>query len=142
MQNKKFTDNIIFLAGDKKWGWIHNFAIKCEISERHARSILSEGVFPNSETLQKIAGAYNITVDALLTDPAEIKRAKEDQLPHLTDPELAEMIKDDEFKKLYDDTIDVLKKIKKANGTEAAGDMIGALKHVYRTAMKREKEKG
>jgi transcriptional regulator with XRE-family HTH domain len=143
MENQTFTDNVLLLAGPKGWGWIRKFALKVGLSEENARSILSKGVFPKPETLVKIATAYDTTVDALLTDPAEIKKAKEARSSILdNDPELMKMLEHPDFKRNFDKTIKILKDINKLDDDEAAGEMVAMLKHMYNSAKKRKKKNG
>jgi transcriptional regulator with XRE-family HTH domain len=58
--------NINVLAGDKKWGRVSSFAKEVGINTKHARDILEKGIMPKIDTLQKIASAYDINIDALL----------------------------------------------------------------------------
>ena len=59
-------ENIRALAGEKRRGRISAFSKEVGISKKHARDILEEGIMPKIDTLQKIAGSYNLTVDMLL----------------------------------------------------------------------------
>ena len=143
MGNKIFIKNIKVLAGPEGWGWVSRFALKTGIDKKKAHDILEKGVIPRPETQLKIAEAYDTTVDALLTDPAEIKKVKKKQSPILDDdPELKKMLEHPDFKRNFDETIKILKDMNKLDDDEAAGEMVAMLKHMYNSAKKRKKENG
>ena len=75
--------NISALAGEKEWGRTARFAKDVGISTKHAGDILDKGVMPKIDTLQKIANAFDLSIDVLL-QPQKKK-------PRL-DPDLVEMI--------------------------------------------------
>jgi hypothetical protein len=140
-KNQIFTDNIKALAGPEKWGWVRRLAKKVDIDDKRARNILVLGHVPKSDTLQKIAKAYNTTVDALLTDPAEIKKTKKALPSYLDiDPELQENLKDPEFKKFYDKAINLIMKTNKTGDEFATDEMLDALKDVYQRVKRRQKK--